>query len=75
MRVSITCDECGRRHRLERTVHERDLLWIVCHDCELTLRVVVEAATTFVPVSQSKGFADTWATTLYFSPRTESTGE
>jgi hypothetical protein len=42
MRITITCEDCGRRHRLERSVDEPGPIWIVCHDCELPLRAVLE---------------------------------
>ncbi len=42
MRITITCEDCGRRHRLERSVDQPGPIWIVCHDCELPLRAVLE---------------------------------
>ena len=42
MRITITCEDCGRRHRLERNVENPGPIWIVCHDCELPLRAVLE---------------------------------
>jgi hypothetical protein len=44
VRVAITCDECGRRHVLERTVDQAGEISIVCHDCELPLVAVLDAA-------------------------------
>jgi len=43
MRVTITCEECGERHRLERQVSEPGPIWIVCHNCELPLQAVLDA--------------------------------
>ena len=42
MRVTITCEDCGQRHRLERRVSEPGPIWIVCHNCELPLQAVLE---------------------------------
>jgi hypothetical protein len=51
MRITITCEECGRRHRLERSVADPGSIWIVCHDCELPLRAVLEAPDSTVPTA------------------------
>lgn len=32
--ITVTCEECGRRHRLERPRWRDEDIWIVCHDCE-----------------------------------------
>lgn len=45
-RVTITCDDCGRRHRLERPVGAPGTIWIVCHDCELPLHALLELPTS-----------------------------
>ena len=66
MRITITCEECGRRHRLERTIDESGPIWIVCHDCELPLRAVLETAAP-APVVRSQSFVDSWAGTLDLS--------
>lgn len=42
MRVSITCDDCGQGHRLERQISEPGPIWIVCHACELQLQAVLD---------------------------------
>ncbi|MDQ2961290.1 MAG: hypothetical protein M3R48_09645 [Candidatus Dormibacteraeota bacterium] len=42
MRVTITCEECGERHRLERRITEPGPIWIICHSCELPLQAVLE---------------------------------
>ena len=42
MRVTITCEECGERHKLERRVTEPGPIWIICHNCELPLQAVLE---------------------------------
>jgi hypothetical protein len=69
MRITITCEECGRRHRLERTIDEGGPIWIVCHECELPLRAVLETpAMTSTPAEpepvRSQSFVDAWAGTL-----------
>ena len=45
-RVTITCDDCGRRHRLERPVNSAGMIWIVCHDCELPLYAMFDLPST-----------------------------
>lgn len=45
MRVSITCEDCGHRHRLERRITQPGPIWIVCHSCELPLQAVLEGPT------------------------------
>lgn len=42
MRVTITCEECGERHKLERRVTEPGPIWIICHSCELPLQAVLD---------------------------------
>ena len=42
MKVTITCEDCGERHRLERRITEPGPIWIVCHSCELPLQAVLE---------------------------------
>ena len=73
MRITITCEECGRRHRLERTIDEAGPIWIVCHDCELPLRAVLETTSGAAPatpvaepdpVVATQSFVDAWAGTL-----------
>jgi len=63
MRVTITCEECGRRHRLERSVIEPGAIWIICHDCELPLRAVLEHSE-----ETSEAFRSAWSGTLEISP-------
>ncbi len=79
MRITITCEECGRRHRLERTIDEAGPIWIVCHECELPLRAVLESGTAITatapvepvePVTTTKSFVDAWAGTLDLSTST-----
>lgn len=38
--LKITCEECGNVHRLERPrdPHASEVVWVVCHECELPLR-------------------------------------
>lgn len=71
MRITITCEECGRRHRLERTIDEPGPIWIVCHDCELPLRAVLETVAP-APAVRSQSFVDSWAGTLDLSTSTSS---
>jgi len=71
MRITITCEECGRRHRLERTIDEAGPIWIVCHDCELPLRAVLEITVSAPeeapappPFLATQSFVDAWTGTL-----------
>lgn len=75
MRITITCEECGRRHRLERTIDESGPIWIVCHECELPLRAVLEAQAATAAASpsepvRSQSFVDAWTGTLDLSTST-----
>lgn len=57
MRVTITCEECGERHRLERKISEPGPIWIICHNCELPLQAVLDAPAgkQAVPATQPTG--------------------
>jgi RNase P subunit RPR2 len=35
--IVITCERCGRRHRLERRRTEPEAIRLVCHGCEMSL--------------------------------------
>jgi len=65
MRITITCEDCGRRHRLERGVTEAGPIWIICHDCELPLRAYLDTDRTL-----QTAFESTWASTLDFTTAT-----
>lgn len=69
MRITITCEECGRRHRLERSVDQPGAIWIVCHDCELPLRAVLEdqPEATSLAAGPTEHFRAAWAGTLDLS--------
>jgi hypothetical protein len=62
MRITITCEDCGRRHRLERSVEEPGPIWVVCHDCELPLRAVLEETP-----ATADNFRTVWAEVLDMS--------
>jgi len=47
--ITITCEGCGQRHRLERKRTEPGNIYIVCHRCELPLRAWLEVATSGRP--------------------------
>ena len=57
MRITITCEDCGRRHRLERQMTEPGPIWIICHSCETPLRAELEPSQT-APIGEH--FAQTW---------------
>ena len=69
-RITITCEDCGRRHRLERPVGESGTIWIVCHDCELPIQAMFELPAEMAavaPAGQTSSFQATWAGTLDLS--------
>jgi hypothetical protein len=39
IRFTITCEECGRRQVLARSLEPLEVCHVICHDCELPLRV------------------------------------
>jgi hypothetical protein len=39
LRFAVTCADCGHRHRLARSIQPLEVFYIVCHNCELPLRV------------------------------------
>jgi len=41
--IIVTCECCGFRHSLARTVEQPQILHLICHDCERCLRVDVTA--------------------------------
>jgi hypothetical protein len=72
-RITITCDDCGRRHRLERPVNAAGMIWIVCHDCELPLHAMFEQNATAAvatapgapePALPSRDFQAAWESVL-----------
>jgi hypothetical protein len=60
-RIAITCEDCGRRHQLERPVGEVGMIWIVCHDCELPIQAMFDTPAAAEPALPSPGFQDAWA--------------
>ena len=66
MRVTITCEECGERHRLERRVTEPGPIWIICHNCELPLQAMLEGAIASEPAAQPAR-PSAWAGVVDFS--------
>jgi hypothetical protein len=66
-RITIICEECERRHTLERTVGETATIWIICHGCELPIQAIFEVPDKVVAAGPSRSFADTWASTLDLS--------
>jgi len=51
MRVTITCEDCGERHRLERRVSDPGPIWIICHNCELPLQALLEGPVASEPAA------------------------
>lgn len=43
MRAVVTCECCGHRQTVERTIARPESFFVVCHDCEGVLRVQVTA--------------------------------
>jgi hypothetical protein len=67
MRITITCEECGRRHPLAREAFEPGPIWVVCHGCETPLQAVLsgepEPVTAAAPELRTP-FGAVWAGTL-----------
>lgn len=57
--MTITCEDCGERHRLERRVTEPGPIHIICHGCELPLQAVLEG-----PVRSPAQTHAVWASML-----------
>ncbi|HEY2705522.1 MAG TPA: hypothetical protein VGL20_17710 [Candidatus Dormibacteraeota bacterium] len=61
-RIAITCEDCGRRHQLERPVGEAGMIWIVCHECELPIQAMFDSpGSAPEPAPPSRSFQDAWA--------------
>jgi len=43
MRAIVTCECCGHRQTVARPIRRPECFYLVCHDCERTLRVDVTA--------------------------------
>lgn len=68
-RIAITCEDCGRRHRLERPVDAPGVIWIVCHGCELPIQALLDIPAAPEPAPPSRSFQDAWAGMLDVSSR------
>lgn len=44
MRAIVTCECCGHRQTVARPIHRPEIFYLVCHDCERSLRVEVSDA-------------------------------
>lgn len=66
MRVTITCEDCGERHRLERRVTQPGPIWIICHNCELPLQAVLEGPIAAEPAPEPAR-PSAWSGVLDFS--------
>ena len=66
MRVTITCEDCGQRHRLERRVSEPGPIWIICHNCELPLQATLDGPISPEPATQPTSL-NGWNGVLDFS--------
>lgn len=43
MRAVVTCECCGHRQAVERSIEEPESFFVICHACEGVLRVQVTA--------------------------------
>lgn len=43
MRAKVTCECCGHRHSVARSIDAAEVFHLVCHGCERSLRVAVTA--------------------------------
>jgi hypothetical protein len=67
MRITITCEQCGRRHELARTQFEPGPIWLVCHGCETPLQAQLGATAPDLtqlggarPAPVRSSFQDAW---------------
>lgn len=67
MRVTITCEDCGQRHRLERRINEPGPIWIICHSCELPLQATLEGPIVSEPMVTQPTQLGGWNGVLDFS--------
>lgn len=67
MRVTITCEECGERHKLERRVSEPGPIWIICHNCELPLQAVLDGPITSSAPPAHASTPSAWSGVVDFS--------
>lgn len=44
MRAIVTCECCGHRQTVARPIRRPQVFYVVCHDCERSLRVEVSDA-------------------------------
>jgi len=43
MRAIVTCECCGHRQTVARPIRKPESFYLVCHDCERSLRIEVTA--------------------------------
>ncbi|MBV9100274.1 MAG: hypothetical protein JOZ46_09630 [Candidatus Dormibacteraeota bacterium] len=67
MRVTITCEECGERHKLERRITEPGPIWIICHNCELPLQAVLDGPTVPAVAPAPPARPSAWSGVVDFS--------
>ncbi|GAC1341006.1 MAG: hypothetical protein NVSMB29_10750 [Candidatus Dormibacteria bacterium] len=72
MTITITCEDCGQRHRLERKVSEPGTIYIVCHGCELPLQATLEPAAAPGPVLAPAAHLKVWSSIVDFGKSTAS---
>jgi len=72
MTITITCEDCGQRHRLERKVSEPGTIYIVCHGCELPLQAMLEAAAAPGPDAAAATDLSVWRSIVDFGRSTAS---
>ena len=44
MRAIVTCECCGHRQTVARPIRKPESFYLVCHECERSLKVEVSAA-------------------------------
>ena len=42
MRAVVTCECCGFRQSVERSIFQPEVFYVICHNCEGVLRVEVQ---------------------------------
>jgi hypothetical protein len=56
LRVTITCEECGERHPLEKRRYHSEDITILCHNCELPITAHLEMEDMEEPAEDATPF-------------------
>jgi uncharacterized Zn finger protein len=54
MRAVVTCESCGHRETVARSIRTPQAFYVVCHECEGVLRVEVTEADLVAAQSKAR---------------------